>query len=138
VAVQADVWTRCSNIGGGCGDDVILAAMQGMRGRGSVRFVRPPRSMKPLFWNVDVDAVDVDRDVDFVLTRVLERGKMVDVHWVIRRYGIDRIHRFFREAPRPELSRRTRQFWRVALRAKGEKWPEGPAFRRLSAAPWID
>jgi hypothetical protein len=103
-----------------------------------VRLVRPPRSMKPLFWNVDLDAVDVDRDVDFVLTRVLERGKMADVRWVIRRYGIDRIHRFFRAAPRPELSRRTLQFWRVALRAKGEKWPEGPAFRRLSSAPWID
>jgi hypothetical protein len=63
--------------------------------------------MKTLFWNVALDAIDVDRDVDFVLTRVLERGKMADVHWVIRRYGLDRIHRFFRETSRPELSRRT-------------------------------
>lgn len=94
--------------------------------------------MRSLFWNVAFERLDADRDADLVLSRVLERGRLVDVQWVLRRYGLDRLRRFFRAAPRPEVSRRTRQFWRVALHAKEEKWPEVPAFRRSSAAPWID
>jgi hypothetical protein len=93
--------------------------------------------MKTLFWNVAFDELDAERDADLILSRVLERGRLVDVRWAIRRYGLGRLRRFYREAPRPEISSRTRQFWRVALRAKEEVWPETPAFRRSSAAPWV-
>lgn len=94
--------------------------------------------MKSLFWNVAFGRLDADRDADLILSRVLERGRLVDVRWALQRYGIDRLRRFFREASRPEVSRRTRQFWRVALHAEEETWPEAPAFRRNSVAPWID
>lgn len=100
--------------------------------------VRLPRRMKSLFWNVDCDRLDTERDADLVLSRVLERGRMVDVEWAIERYGAARIRRFFREAPRPELSRRTLRFWRVVLRAQEEKWPEPPEWRQSSSAPWVD
>jgi hypothetical protein len=106
--------------------------------RGTIRVMRPPRRMKSLFWNVDFDRLDVARDVEFILTRVLEHGRMVDVRWAIDRYGIERIHQFFRDAPRAELSRRTVRFWRVILHAEEEKWPELPAWRQSSSAPWID
>ena len=57
--------------------------------------VRLPRNMKSLFWNVEFRRLDADRDADFVLARVLERGRLRDVRWVIRHYGIPRIRRFF-------------------------------------------
>jgi hypothetical protein len=60
--------------------------------------------MRSLFWNVDFESLDVERDADLILARVLERGRMVDVNWVLETYGLERIHRFFRAAPRPELS----------------------------------
>lgn len=97
-----------------------------------------PRRMKNLFWNVDFAGLDVERDADFILTRVLGRGRMVDVAWVLERYGVARIRRFFRDAPRPELGARTLRFWRVVLEAQEEKWPEPPAFRRSSSVPWVD
>ena len=103
-----------------------------------LRVVRLPRGMKSLFWNVSFDRLDAERDVDLILSRVLERGRLKDVQWVVHRYGVDRIRRFFREAPRPEVSRRTRRFWRIALHAEEETWPDAPAFRQSSAAPWID
>lgn len=93
--------------------------------------------MQSLFWNVHFDALDVVRDADFILTRVLERGRMVDVRWAIRRYGLGRIGQYFRTAPHPELSPRTVRFWRVMLHAQEEKWPESPAWRRSSSAPWV-
>lgn len=97
-----------------------------------------PKTMRSLFWNVDFARLDVERDADLILSRVLERGRLHDVHWVVGQYGLERIRRFFNSAPRPEVSRRTRQFWRVALGAKDEKWPEPPAWRQSSSAPWID
>lgn len=57
--------------------------------------------MSNLFWNVDVNRLDVARAADFIVTRVLERGRMVDVDWALAHYGIERIDRFFREAPGP-------------------------------------
>ena len=94
--------------------------------------------MASLFWNVDFAKLDSERDADFILTRLVERGRMVDVDSALDHYGTERIHRFFREAPRPELSRRTIQFWRVVLHAQEETWPEAPACRQNSSAPWID
>jgi hypothetical protein len=93
--------------------------------------------MRSLFWNVDFEKLDVIRDVDFILERVLERGRLADVRWAVDRYGLDRLRRFFRDAPHPELSPRTLRFWRVALHAENERWPEPSAWRRTNSVPWI-
>jgi hypothetical protein len=93
--------------------------------------------MQWLFWNVDFDAVDRERDAELILTRVLERGRLVDVRWLIRQYGLERIHAYFRARARVELSPKTVQFWRLVLSAQEEQWPEPPAFRQNSSAPWI-
>lgn len=94
--------------------------------------------MKSLFWNVDFARLDVARDADFILTRVLERGRMVDVDWALARYGVERFRSYFRAAWRPELSARTLRFWRVVLAAQEEKWPEAPPFRRSNSVSWSD
>jgi hypothetical protein len=94
--------------------------------------------MRWLFWNVDFETLDVGRDVDLILTRVLERGRLTDVRWAIHRYGLDRIRTYFRARAHVELSPKTVQFWRLVLGANEEKWPEPPAFRQSSSAPWID
>jgi len=97
-----------------------------------------PKSLHWLFWNVDVARLDVERDAVAVLGCVLERGRMEDVRWVVRTYGLPRIVRFFEEGGHPEISRRTRLFWRAALGARRDAWPEPEASRARSAAPWID
>lgn len=99
---------------------------------------RVPQELRWLFWNVDVDALELDRDADVVLARVLERGRLEDVRWLVRTYGLERIHEFFRAGASPEVSRRTRLFWRAALGAREERWPEPPDWRKSSSAPWID
>ena len=92
--------------------------------------------MRWLFWNVDFEALDVDRHRDLILSRILERGRLVEVKWAMRRYGLDGIHEFFRARAHPELSPRTITFWRLVLGAKEERWPEPPDFRRNSSVPW--
>jgi hypothetical protein len=97
-----------------------------------------PKRMARLFWNVDLAALDPDRDADMVIARVVEHGTHADVQWMLRRYGLERVHAFFRDVGSAEVSDRTVAFWRAVLRAPEERWPRPPAWRKNSSAPWID
>jgi len=46
-----------------------------------------PASSRWIFWDVDPDAIDLARDANGVLARVLERGCLDDVKWLIQTYG---------------------------------------------------
>jgi hypothetical protein len=94
--------------------------------------------MKWLFWNVDFNRLDVNRDADAVIARIVEFGLFADVQWALRTFGRERIHTFFRTVGSPEISDRTVAFWRAAFHAEGDKWPRPPAWRRSNSAPWID
>ncbi len=96
-----------------------------------------PESLRWLFWEADFDALGADQDADYILARVLERGRLADVQWVIDRYGKSRIHRFFRDVGHPELSKRTICFWRVVFDAEEEPWRQRPDWRTNSGAPWL-
>jgi hypothetical protein len=97
-----------------------------------------PAEQQWLFWDVDPNRIDLDKDQNFVLPRVLEKGRMLDVVWVVRTYGLDRIHAFLRDVGHPELSPRTLAFWRAFFEAETETWQSPPAWRRTSSAPWHD
>lgn len=99
--------------------------------------MRVPKQMRTLFWNVDFETLDAAKHADFILERVLERGRLADVRWVVVHYGVDRLRRFFRESARPALDRRTLRFWRVALNEEKEPWPDPSVSRRNISAPWI-
>lgn len=93
--------------------------------------------MHCLFWDVDPDALDVDKDEVYILARVLERGRLSDVRWVMETYGLNRIHRFFRDVGHSEISKRTTGFWRAFFDAEEEKWAQTHTLRSNSSAPWI-
>lgn len=92
--------------------------------------------MRWLFPELDARQLRVSRDRDQILGRVLERGRWEDVEWCLARYGREGIHEFFQTVAHPEISPRTRQFWRIVLRAENESWPSPPTFRSHSAALW--
>jgi hypothetical protein len=94
--------------------------------------------MRWIFWDVDFDTIDVDAHAHGVMARVLERGRLEDVRWLIEVYGLDRIHAFFRDVWSPEISERTRTFWRAVFSAKEEQWAEPPAWRRSNSPLWIE
>src|ERR1041385_8513801 len=98
--------------------------------------MRLPRSLLWLFWDVDAPKLDVERDRDFILARVLERGRFDDVLWALHRYGKTDIHAFLRDHGNSELSARTLAFWRVVLRAKEETWAKPRRFRETNVARW--
>jgi hypothetical protein len=94
--------------------------------------------MRWLFWEVDFGALDTEAHGDYILPRILERGRLEDVRWAIDTYGLVRIHAFFREVGHPELSGRTLAFWRALLQAEDETWQAPSRFRANNSAPWTD
>jgi hypothetical protein len=96
-----------------------------------------PDSLRWLFWDVDVDLVDLEEHAATVLGRVLENGRLCDVRLVLEIYGTRRILEFFRDGGHSLLSERTRSFW-TAFFGADETWPTRPDFRSPSVAPWID
>lgn len=95
-----------------------------------------PDALRWLFPDAEIERLDVERDANGILPRILEHGRLEDVVWALRTYGPERIHAFFREVGHPELSPRTIAFWRAYFQASGEQWVERPSFRTSSAAPW--
>lgn len=102
-----------------------------------MRMAVPPEH-RWLFWDVAIDAIDVDRDRRYVLGRVLERGRLADVRWAVSEYGLEGVRDFFREGAHPEISRATWSLWRAFFGEDGEKWPATASSRNNNVAPWID
>lgn len=91
----------------------------------------------PFLWDLDVEALDLDRDAEAIMARVLEHGRLADVRWLLRQYGSERIRQFFRSYAHPIVSHRTRTFWHAYFEEM-TPWPAPPTWRKSSAAPWID
>lgn len=89
-----------------------------------------------LFPEHDAAQLDVQRDRRLILGRVLEQGRMSDVRWCVKQYGLDGIHDFFRYDAHPEISDRTRALWRGVLNAREEKWQKSRRSRLSNSAPW--
>jgi hypothetical protein len=96
-----------------------------------------PDSLRWLFWDLDVEHVDLEEHCTAVLGRVLEDGRLCDVRLVLEIYGTRRIREFFRDGGQPLLSERTRCFWRAIFGAE-EARPTRPDVRSPGAAPRID
>jgi hypothetical protein len=97
-----------------------------------------PLEHRWVFWDVDPLTLDLEADADYILARILEFGGIAEVRWALATYGRDRIHRFFREVGHPELSERTRTFWRAVFGAEEEEWASPPDWRTSRLGPWID
>lgn len=79
-----------------------------------------------------MDGIDAQRDAAAVLPRVLERGRIDDVHRALATYGEEQIHAFLRDVGHVELSPKTIAFWRAYFRAGDEPCKDPSACRPSS------
>jgi len=64
--------------------------------RYTLPFQRKPRSLKPvfnrrIFWDVDFETIDYQRDSKFIIERVFERGDVEDIRNCRRYYGDEKV-----------------------------------------------
>lgn len=98
---------------------------------------RLPKRLGWLFWEADPAKIDVRLHERAIIPRILEKGRLVDVQWLLKTYGDHRIHEFLRNIGDTSLTDKTLAFWRAYFVAKKELWANPRASRPYSAAPWI-
>ena len=81
------------------------------------RFARRglPAFLRPLFWDVPLSSLDVDRHEELILGRLLEFGDRQAIGWVSRTYPRDRLAAFVRGRGQELLTRRAWGFWASLL-----------------------
>ena len=71
------------------------------------------------FWDVDKSSLDMDKDKDFIICRIIEYGTMEDVKALFKLYDRKDIEAAIRESN--SLSRVTASFWSKMLRIPSEE-----------------
>jgi hypothetical protein len=52
-----------------------------------------PESVASIFWNVDPERLDEERDAKLIISTVLPRGGEEALTWLFRTYGSDRVRK---------------------------------------------
>lgn len=83
-----------------------------------------PDRLWPHFQEYDPNSLDLERDANLVIQRVLEFGNWNELRWLFRLYGKPRISAYVRQYGERGLSRVTFNYWRKLLGIR--KWRKAP------------
>ena len=68
-----------------------------------------PEFLRSYFWDVAFEELEVKKHASFITKRVLDRGNLFDIRWLIKTYGRDEIKKVVMETR--DLARPTGNFW---------------------------
>jgi len=74
-----------------------------------------PESVRGLLWDVDAASIDLERDHAWVCERVMSRGGIAAMTWLLRAYSDDVLRALLESPAAARLAPRERAFWRLAV-----------------------
>jgi|SRR3989344_2457927 len=77
------------------------------------RKTQVPESLRPYFWDVEFEKLGIKTHALLVIKRVLDRGNLNDIRWLVKTYGKDAIKKVVLETR--DLARPTGNFWADVL-----------------------
>jgi|WetSurMetagenome_2_1015567.scaffolds.fasta_scaffold858578_2 hypothetical protein len=83
--------------------------------------VRPqlPEFLRSYFWDVAFAELEVKKHTFFVIKRILDRGNLGDIRWLVNTYGKDEIKKVVMKTK--DLARPTGNLWADILRLDKSK-----------------
>ena len=72
-------------------------------------FMAIPSSLHTVFWDTNIDEIDLDQHRSFVIERVLEYGTSQDAVWLSQQYPMSGIAEVIQNSRR--LSEKSRNYW---------------------------
>jgi len=72
-----------------------------------------PESFREYFWDVDFDSLTLQESPQLILKRVLDRGKVDDLEWILKNYNQMDIKKIILKSR--DISRKTATFWANVL-----------------------
>jgi hypothetical protein len=83
-----------------------------------------PTGLKPYFQEYDIAQLDLTRDANLIIQRVLEFGTWDEIRWLFVTYGSKRIRLFLRERGQRLLRPVTFNYWRKLMGIR--RWKKSP------------
>jgi hypothetical protein len=71
--------------------------------------IQLPEFLRPYFWDVDFSGLEIEKHSFFIIKRVLDRGNLHDIRWLIKIYGKEAIKKVV--ITTKDLARPTDNFW---------------------------
>ncbi len=68
-----------------------------------------PQNLQPYFWDVKFEELDSKTHAFLIIKRVLDRGALSDIRWLLKTYREDEIKKVVMQTK--DLSRPTANFW---------------------------
>jgi hypothetical protein len=68
-----------------------------------------PESFKSYFWDVKFEELEIERSSHLIIKRVLDRGNLSDIRWLLKTYGREEIKKVVMGTR--DLARPTGNFW---------------------------
>ncbi|MFA5138867.1 MAG: hypothetical protein WC728_06490 [Elusimicrobiota bacterium] len=90
-----------------------------------------PARLAPLFPEYEVSKLNAGRDRTVVISRVLDRGRLEDIRWLLRRLSKGDVSKFIEQDGSRLLSRRSLRLWSLVFEVVPKALPK---WRR--ADPW--
>jgi hypothetical protein len=75
------------------------------------------QDVRPFFWDTEIEKIDIQKNRDYVIERILEVGDGAAVRWLFAMYPLEDIKRTL--ASSRTLSRKSRNYWELVLNARG-------------------
>lgn len=70
-----------------------------------------PAEIRPLFWDADVERIDLARNAEYVISRILEWTTPPALEWLENQYSARQIVEVNRTSRK--VSKRSREFWNL-------------------------
>lgn len=71
------------------------------------------QSLLPFFWETDLEKVDIQRNKNFIIERILELGDRSAVEWLFTTYSTAAIKKTLEESR--NISKKSKNFWKMIL-----------------------
>jgi len=88
-----------------------------------------PESTQPFFQEYEFERLDLERDGDLIIERLLAFGNRDEVRWLLLHYGQDKVQLWLSESGTQRLPRRRYKLWCILLnvaesrRETNSVWP---------------
>lgn len=70
-----------------------------------------PSSLHALFWDFDIDAIDLRRHAQLIIERIMERGAWAAMQWLQANYSRDSLRAFLEQRGKRVLPPRELNYW---------------------------
>lgn len=88
-----------------------------------------PPSFSPLFPEYDIKTLNIERDSDLILGRILEDGNRREISWANQQYSLKKRQAFIESRGHRSLSPRALRFWSLILETSAK--PDTQSWRSL-------